>query len=371
LWQECAAQWRRATFSFDEGLILVGRFLSAEAPTTGSKGFMKESTMNRKVLVGILFIAGAVSLAAQSSQSPFAGTSSPPPDDQIIDNTPQEPAQAPVAKPPAAQYAAPAPVQPQPQQMMAPAQPMPQQGSSQESSYVTGNDDGIVQVAPDQQPSAAPQLNARSAADDPDGDIVHPAAMPPGMLGQGTEIRARLLDRLSTAMNQSGDPFHARVASDVYQNDQVMIPTGAEIDGTIVQVSSGRAGGHGSMLLRPETVVLPDGSRYRLYAETAGTPGNNTRVGSEGEITPGSRLKRDGTEYGGAVGAGAVTGAIVAGPVGALAGTLIGAGAVTVHLLVDHPQATLDEGTVVLFTLTQPLNLAPVAQPAPQPVASN
>jgi hypothetical protein len=208
----------------------------------------------------------------------------------------------------------------------------------------------------------------RNGMTDPDGDIVHPADLPPGQLGQGTEIRARLLDRLSTAMTQSGEAFHAKVASDVFQGSQVLIPTGSEIDGTIVQVSSGHAGGHGSMLLRPETVVLPDGSRYRLYAQTMGAPGSHTRVGSEGTISPDSRLKKDSIEYGGAVGAGAVTGAIVAGPVGALAGSLIGAGAITVHLLVNHPQATLDEGTVLIFSLTEPLNLAPAAQPG-QPVA--
>lgn len=341
---------------------------------------MSELRMNRRFLVSTLFLAAAAALGAQ--QGAYQGTSNPPPDDTIIDSAPPQP--APIAKPPAAQYAAPAPVQPQPQQMAAPMQSAPVQPAmqpAQDSNYVTGTDDGIVQVAPDNSQSGAqPQLNQRSIANDPDGDIVHPAPLPPGELGQGTEIRARLLDRLSTAMNQQGDPFHARVASDVYQGNQVLIPTGSEIDGTIVQVSSGRAGGHGSMLLRPETVILPDGSRYRLYAATTGTPGSRTRVGNEGTITPDSRLKKDGIEYGSAVGAGAITGAIVAGPVGALAGTLIGAGAVTVHLLVDHPQATLDEGTVLLFSLTEPLNLAPavqpalpqsIQQPAPQPVASN
>jgi type IV secretory pathway VirB10-like protein len=336
--------------------------------------------MNRKFLVSTLFMAAAATLTAQ--QGAYQGTSNPPPDDTIIDNTPSQPAPAPIAKPPAAQYAAPAPMsaQPQQQQMAAPMQSAPVQPAiqpAQSPNDVTGTDDGIVQVAPDtSQPGAQPELNHRNAVNDPDGDIVQPAALPPGELGQGTEIRARLLDRLSTAMNQQGDAFHARVASDVYQGSQVLIPTGSEIDGTIVQVSSGRAGGHGSMLLRPETVILPDGSRFRLYAATTGTPGSRTRVGSEGTITPGSRLKKDGIEYGGAVGAGAITGAIVAGPVGALAGTLIGAGAITVHLLVDHPQATLEEGTVLLFSLTEPLNLAPAVQPAlpqstPQPIASN
>jgi hypothetical protein len=42
-----------------------------------------------------------------------------------------------------------------------------------------------------------------------------------------------------------------------------------------------------------------------------------------------------------------------------LTGSLIGAGVITAHLLVNHPQATLETGTVVLFTLTEQLNLTP------------
>ena len=60
------------------------------------------------------------------------------------------------------------------------------------------------------------------------------------------------------------------------------------------------------------------------------------------------------------VGTGAVAGAVVAGPVGALTGSLIGAGVVTTHLMVDHPQATLEPGATLLFTLTEPMNLMPL-----------
>jgi hypothetical protein len=115
------------------------------------------------------------------------------------------------------------------------------------------------------------------------------------------------------------------------------------------------------MHLNPDTVILPDGSRFRLYAQVTSTPGSHTRVGSEGEINPDSHLKKDAVEYGGVVGAGAVTGAVIGGPAGALAGTLIGAGLVTVHLLVNHPQANLEEGTALVFTLTQNLRLVPAA----------
>jgi hypothetical protein len=196
---------------------------------------------------------------------------------------------------------------------------------------------------------------------DPDADIVHPAPLPPGELGEGTNIRVRLMGRLSTSDSQPGESFRTRVASDVIQNGQVIIPAGSQIDGKVISVSSGRAGGHGSMRLRPETVTLPDGSHFRLYAQLTEAPGSTNRIGNEGLVTPGSRLKKDGIEYGGAVGAGAVTGAILGGPGGALAGTIIGASVISVHLLVSHPQATLENGTVLLFTLSEPLNLVPAA----------
>ena len=183
----------------------------------------------------------------------------------------------------------------------------------------------------------------------------------PGELPEGATIRVELLDQLSTTASEKGEAFRSRVASDVLQGGQVLIPAGAEIDGRLADVSSGHPGGHGSMILRPETVILADGTRYQLHAEVTATPGANSKVGSEGKILPASRFKRDGIEYGGAVGAGATTGAIVGGPVGAMTGGLIGAGVVTAHLLISHPQATLEQGTVLIFTLTEPLQMAPAS----------
>jgi hypothetical protein len=217
-------------------------------------------------------------------------------------------------------------------------------------------DNGIVEVAPDQ--PGQPALNRRAPNYDPDGDIVHPE-VPPGSLGEGTTIRVRLLQRLSSSYNAEGDGFKTSVASDVMQGGQVLIPAGSEIDGRVVRISTGHAGGHGSMRLEPDTVTLPDGSHYRLYAQVAAAPGSNTHVTGEGTVVPDSRAKRDGIEYGGAVGAGAVTGAVLGGPVGALTGSIVGAGLVTTHLLVSHPQATLDTGTVLIFSLTEPLTLVP------------
>ena len=140
----------------------------------------------------------------------------------------------------------------------------------------------------------------------------------------------------------------------------MLIPAGSGIEGRVSAVSAGHFGGHGSLRLKPEAVILPDGTRYTLHAETTGTPGSKTRVGGEGTINPGSRAKKDGIEYGAVVGTGAITGAVIAGPVGALTGSLVGAGIVTTHLMVDHPQARLEPGSVLLFTLTEPMNLTPL-----------
>lgn len=330
--------------------------------------------MKRIVFVYIVLAASAAFLGAQqaSQSSPYTGTSNPPPDDTITTPDAQP---APAAKPSPSHYASDQPsAQPQAQRSLdgslytvpanaapadaAPADNMP--ASNMRADQADGTDDGIVQVAPDT--SAPPALNERAATSDPDGDIVHPAPLPPGTLGEGAVIRVRLMDRLSTAMNESGDTFRTRVVSDVVQDGQVLIPAGAEIDGRIASVSSGHFAGHGSMRLQPEFVILADGSRYRLYAQTTGAPGSNDRVGGEGAITPGSRLRKVGIEYGAVAGGGIVTGAIIAGPGGALAGGIIGASVITVHLLVDHPQATLDDGAVLLFTLNEPLHLVPAAQ---------
>jgi hypothetical protein len=211
------------------------------------------------------------------------------------------------------------------------------------------------------QPASSANLAPSPALYDPDGDIVHPAPLGPGELREGTMIRVRLLNDLSSSLSEQGQTFRSRVATDVLSGGNVVIPTGSEISGKVVEVSTGHFGGHGTLMLRPETVTLPNGENFRLHAMVASAPGTHTRVDGEGTITADSRKLRAGIEYGGAVGTGAVAGAYLGGPVGALAGSLVGAGVVTTHLLVSHPQAHLDTGDVLMLTLTERMHLVPVA----------
>jgi len=301
--------------------------------------------MHRPILVCTLLFLTAASLAAQDANqsNAYQGTSNPPADDTIVT------ADTAQAKPPAGHRYSPA-------VLPAAEQAPPSAAAAVNDANANGGVVAGQQGAAEQQ---GPTLIRRPYAADPDGDIVHPHPLRPGELPQGTNIRVRLLDRLSTVSSEKGEEFRSTVASDVLLGDKVVIPAGTEIDGRVAQVSSGKAGGHGSMYLLPETVIKADGSRYQLRAELTQTPGSKTRMGSEGAVVPGSRMKRDEIEYGATVGAGAAAGAMIGGPIGALAGGMVGAGVITVHLLVNHPQATLEPGTAMLFTLTQPLELAP------------
>jgi len=300
--------------------------------------------MNRPILACAFFALATTALLAQDAtqSTQYQGTSNPPPDETIITSEQQ----APIAKP--------SPSHPMQQAPVAqPTQMYPAQTSAPRTGLADGTDQGIVNVAP------APPLNTRASNYDPDSDIVHPSPLPPGTIGEGTLIRVKLIDELSSNLSEKGQTFRSRVATDVLQNGQVVIPAGAEIDGRVADLSTGHFGGHGSILLEPETVTLENGSRFKLHAMVASTPGTNARVNSEGIITPGSRLRRDGIEYAGVGGGGMVVGAALGGPAGMLAGGIIGAGMVTTHLLVSHPQANLDAGSYLMLTVTEQVQLVP------------
>ncbi len=308
--------------------------------------------MNRSILVFAFVAATSPLFGQQASQNgQYQGTSNPPPDDTIITDTDQ-------AQPPAKPSAA--------HRLTTPPDAMRQDSTNgagtaaqpaTAASEATTASGAVVQ----QNASALPaDLTTGPMTSDPDGDIVHPAPLGPGELGEGTMIRVRLLNDLSSGFSEKGEPFRSRVATDVLSGNNVVIPAGSEISGQVVEASTGHFAGRGSLMLKPDTVILPNGQSFRLHAVIIGAPATHTHVNSEGMITADSRKLRAGIEYGGAVGVGAVTGAYLGGPVGALAGSLIGAGLVTTHLLVSHPQAHLDTGDVLMLTVTERVHLDPV-----------
>lgn len=60
-----------------------------------------------------------------------------------------------------------------------------------------------------------------------------PARAQSNQLLQGTEVHLRLLTGLSTTVARSGDQFIAEVAQPIYLGNQLVLPTGARVRGTV------------------------------------------------------------------------------------------------------------------------------------------
>ncbi|MGB6524978.1 MAG: hypothetical protein WBE87_08685, partial [Candidatus Acidiferrales bacterium] len=52
-------------------------------------------------------------------------------------------------------------------------------------------------------------------------------------LMQGTQVKLTLLNGLSTSVARNGDPFIAVVAEPVYLGNQLILPAGAKVHGTV------------------------------------------------------------------------------------------------------------------------------------------
>lgn len=301
----------------------------------------------------LLTPAAIAQSAQQPSQDPYQGVSQPPADDAIT-TTPDTPA-AP-AKPSAAIPAT---------SPAAPVTPAAATAKPAQATQPENPDYGIVTSPVTDTPAATVAHNNDATLQkrpyNPDEDIVSMVPSPSGELAQGTNIRVHMLDNLSTRQTESGSPFKATVAADVYKEGRVIIPAGSELRGRVVGVTQGHhLGSPATLRLRPDVVILPDGTAYHLYAHVVQSQAPGTRTDSEGGIQPSSHLKKNAIEYGAGAGTGALVGAKVAGPTGALVGSLVGAGVISAHLLMQHPSAVeVPKGSTVTFSLTEPMGLTP------------
>lgn len=276
----------------------------------------------------------------QDQAPPATGVSHPPADDTITadeEETTPAPAPASIPRPSAAIPM----TTPKPAAALPPARNF---------------EDDIVTSAP---PTTTASLARRSF--NPDDDIVSVVPSDPNALASGTNIRVRLSEDLSTRETRPGQTFRAIIDRDVYKDGRVIIPVGAEMRGRVVQVSQGHhIGPHATLRLRPDMILLPDGTAYHLYAEAVQSKAPGTHTDQEGGIQASTHYKKDALEYGAGAGVGAVAGGEIAGPVGAGVGSVVGAGLITVHMLTGRPEAaSLPQGSVLVFSLTEPMQLTP------------
>jgi len=192
-----------------------------------------------------------------------------------------------------------------------------------------------------------------------DSGIVVSVPSAPNQLPEGTTLMVSLNQSLSTATTQPGTIFSARLLAPVMKNNRIVIPVGSTVTGRVTSVSEGRRiTGGASIRLRPDEVVLPDGTRYFLHAEVydLGNP-RKVKPGSEGTVVNVAHGKRTVAEASLLGGGAAAAGFMIAGGPAALVLGGAAAGYVGAHWLLESKQAVLPKNSEVVFGLTQPMSL--------------
>jgi hypothetical protein len=207
--------------------------------------------------------------------------------------------------------------------------------------------------------SDAPQADNPAA----DAGIVTSVPDREGELGEGTLLKARINQSLSTTSTLEGSPFTATLMAPVEKDGRVILPIGSTIEGRVTEVHSGRRiSGRAALHLEAHDVTLPDGTHYLVHAQLIDTNQNDqSKVDSEGTLVRRDHPKETLAAMSVATGGAAAAGAMMAGGVGAIVGAGIGAGASTILWLKQDRQEALPKDSRLVFSLTAPMILKPLS----------
>ena len=163
----------------------------------------------------------------------------------------------------------------------------------------------------------------------------------------GTEISIRLADALDSATAQAGDTFRGTLAEAITEGDQTVLPTGADVEGRVVEAKNAAHFSGGSSLTLELTRLTVNGKSYNVQTDQWSKQGT-------------ARGKNTAAKVGGGAALGAIIGGIAGGGKGAAIGAGIGAGAGTgVQAATRGQQIRLAPEAVLNFRLTNSLTVTP------------
>ena len=195
--------------------------------------------------------------------------------------------------------------------------------------------------------SAAP-----TAAPEPAPTVTTPPPPQKVTIPSGTTLAVRLVDTIDSETATAGQTFHATLDSPLSVDGDVVIPSGYDVEGHVVDVkSAGKFAGQSLLKLQLDRIAV--GTKYYNlqtdeYSRTGSSRGKNTAA---------------------KVGAGAAIGAIIGGiagggkgaGIGAAAGGGLGGG---VQAATKGQQIKLSSETVLNFTLQASVNVLPTTKGA-------
>lgn len=179
-------------------------------------------------------------------------------------------------------------------------------------------------------------------------------------IAAGTEIRATLDTPLSTRTSKPGDRFTATIAEPARGSSDVVIPTGARVEGEVAEADDSKTiaalKDKNALSLRFRDVVLPDGQTLPLTATLISV--NNTNGANTKKADDESRLPQG---AGGPDVAKSSNGAAFGVPLKGLAiGTLAGGGYV---LSIKGKEVNLPAQTGMVIRLDQPVTATAIPAP--------
>jgi hypothetical protein len=201
---------------------------------------------------------------------------------------------------------------------------------------------------------------------DPDAQVVMSVPDVEGQLREGTLLRVKMQQGLSTIDTVRGSKFTAELTEAVTNNGRTVLPVGSVLDGRVTEVHSGkRISGAASLHLEPLGVTLPDGTHYVIHAQLIDTDQlAHMKVAGEGTLERRDHPKETLAIAGATTGAAAIAGGMIGGGVGAVVGAGIGAGVSTVVWLRQDRQAVLPKDSGLIFSLVTPMMLKPLSSGA-------
>jgi hypothetical protein len=180
------------------------------------------------------------------------------------------------------------------------------------------------------------------------------------VLPTATVLRLKLNRSISTATARPGQQFTGTVTKPVEVDGRTIIPSGAEVNCEVKQASGARRfAGKPALAIKANSVRMPNGEQLSFSASVVDTgKPHQFDVDEEGRVRGSSPNPMNKIETGALAGAGAVAGAVIAGPEGLLIGTASGVLFAAGHIIVKHNDLTLPAGTELIFELDAPASVS-------------
>jgi len=193
----------------------------------------------------------------------------------------------------------------------------------------------------------APSAPANNVADTP--APAPPPAVVKVTIPAGTRIAVRLTDPLSSETNKVGDTFRGTLDNAISQEDKIVVPRDADVQGRIIEVKPSTHFTGNSELTVELTMLDINGKSYDIATNQWDRKGTG-------------RGKRTAATVGGGAALGAIIGGIAGGGKGAAIGAGAGAAAGTgVQGVTKGQKIELPSETVLDFELAQPVTVTPAA----------